>query len=105
MPMPKLDDTQLAALPRRLPQWRHADARGGTLARSFRFAGFADAFAFMTRIAIAAEKRDHHPEWSNVYDRVEILLTTHDADGLTSRDLDLALEIDAVYACFTAAQD
>jgi len=62
--------------------------------RGWRFAGFNQAFAFMTRVALLAEKTDHHPEWSNVYDRVEVLLTTHDADGVTEKDLDMARFMD-----------
>ena len=58
------------------------------------FADFVEAFGFMARVAILAEKADHHPEWSNVYNRVEILLTTHDCDGLSDRDLKLARSID-----------
>ena len=61
-----------------------------------RFTDFAEAFGFMARVAILAEKADHHPEWFNVYNRVEILLTTHDADGLSQRDIDLALKIDVI---------
>jgi hypothetical protein len=61
-----------------------------------RLAGFGEAFAFMTRVALLAEKRDHHPDWSNVYDRVTIRLSTHDAAGLTTRDFELAAAIDAV---------
>jgi 4a-hydroxytetrahydrobiopterin dehydratase len=61
-----------------------------------RFADFAEAFGFMSRVAILAEKADHHPEWFNVYNRVEILLTTHDAGGLSRRDVDLASAIDAI---------
>ena len=58
--------------------------------KEFKFADFNEAFGFMTRVAIAADKADHHPEWFNVYNRVEITLTTHDADGLSQRDVDLA---------------
>ena len=80
-----------------LPQWTYdADAKG--IRRTLRFADFAEAFGFMTRVAILAEKADHHPEWFNVYNRVEILLTTHDADGLSQRDIDLASKIDAIAA-------
>jgi 4a-hydroxytetrahydrobiopterin dehydratase len=61
-----------------------------------RFTDFAEAFGFMARVAILAEKADHHPEWFNVYNRVEILLTTHDADGLSQRDIDLARKIDVI---------
>ena len=66
----------------------------GKLARSFRFADFNAAFAFMTRVAMAAEQADHHPEWFNVYNRVDVQLTTHDAGGLTDRDFELARRMD-----------
>lgn len=77
-----------------LPQWQECSGRDG-IHRALRFHDFAEAFAFMTRVALAAEKLNHHPEWSNVYDRVEITLTTHDAGGLTERDIRLAHQIDA----------
>ena len=64
--------------------------------RTFEFASFVEAFGFMTRVAILAEKADHHPEWFNVYNKVEITLTTHDAGGLSKRDIALAKEIDAL---------
>lgn len=80
-----------------LPDWRRAAGRDA-ITRSFKFLDFAGAFAFMTRVALAAEKMDHHPEWSNVYDRVEITLSTHDAGGLTERDFTLAILIDAIFA-------
>ena len=68
------------------------DLRADMLAieRKFAFADFVEAFGFMTKVAILAEKADHHPEWFNVYNRVEITLTTHDADGVSQRDIDLA---------------
>ena len=69
---------------------------GEAIKRSFKFADFVEAWGFMTRVAMLAEKADHHPEWSNVYNRVEIELTTHDADGLSHRDFELASEIDAL---------
>jgi 4a-hydroxytetrahydrobiopterin dehydratase len=68
----------------------------GYLHRELAFANFAEAFGFMTEIAIVCEKADHHPEWSNVYNRVTIDLTTHDAGGISRYDIDLAKEIDAV---------
>lgn len=64
--------------------------------RRFTFADFNAAFGFMTRVALLAEQANHHPEWSNVYNRVDITLTTHDADGLSRRDIDLAKAIDAL---------
>jgi len=77
-----------------LPTWRAVEARDA-IARSLRFADFAEAFGFMAQIAVVAERMDHHPEWSNVYNRLDILLTTHDADGVTQLDVDLARAIDA----------
>jgi 4a-hydroxytetrahydrobiopterin dehydratase len=62
---------------------------GKKVKKEFKFKSFIEAFSFMTKIAIYAEKKDHHPEWSNVYNRVEICLTTHDAGGLTEKDIDL----------------
>jgi len=91
----KLDEAQRAALLPALGGWTHEPVRDG-LARRFVFADFVAAFGFMTRVALLAEKADHHPEWSNVYNRVEILLTTHDAGGLSLRDIELARAIDAV---------
>ena len=78
-----------------LPGWSWDASRAG-IARSFKFADFGQAFAFMTRVAMLAEKADHHPEWSNVWNRVDILLTTHGAGGLTAKDIALAKSIDAL---------
>ncbi len=94
MAVRKLDSAERSAALDMLPDWTY-DAEAGGIRRSFRFSDFAAAFAFMTRTAILAEKADHHPEWSNVYNRVEILLTTHDAGGLSARDIDLATAISA----------
>jgi 4a-hydroxytetrahydrobiopterin dehydratase len=74
----------------KLPGWTRAAGDREAIARTYRFADFNIAFAFMTRVAIRAEQLDHHPEWFNVYNRVEVLLTTHDADGVTELDLTLA---------------
>lgn len=76
-----------------LSKWREAKDRDA-ICRSFAFADFGAAWAFMTRVALAAEKADHHPEWSNVYNKVEILLSTHDAGGLSAKDIALARLID-----------
>jgi 4a-hydroxytetrahydrobiopterin dehydratase len=78
-----------------LPGWSWDASRAG-IARSFKFRDFGEAFAFMTRVAMLAEKADHHPEWSNVWNRVDILLTTHSAGGLTAKDIALAKSIDAL---------
>ena len=67
---------------------------GAAIRKEFKFKNFSEAFAFMTRAALAAEKLDHHPEWSNVYNKVDVRLTTHSADGLTALDFDLARKMD-----------
>ncbi|WP_315836626.1 4a-hydroxytetrahydrobiopterin dehydratase [Bradyrhizobium prioriisuperbiae] len=72
-----------------LPGWSQVNGRDA-IARTFVFKDFNEAFGFMTRVALAAEKRDHHPEWRNVYKTVEVVLTTHDAGGVTTRDIELA---------------
>lgn len=76
-----------------IPQWEW-DVKRDAIARAFTFQDFSAAFGFMSRVALAAEKADHHPEWSNVYNKVYILLTTHSAGGLTQKDIDLAKVID-----------
>lgn len=78
-----------------LPEWTLVDEPEG-IRRRFTFADFSAAFGFMTRVALLAEQANHHPEWLNVYNRVDITLTTHDADGLSRRDIDLAKAIDAL---------
>lgn len=79
----------------RLNGWRAAEGRDA-IRKEFRFKDFNAAFAFMTRVALFAEKHDHHPEWSNVWNRVEIVLSTHDAGGLSMRDVTLARAIDGI---------
>jgi 4a-hydroxytetrahydrobiopterin dehydratase len=76
-----------------LGDWDYDDARDA-ITRQFLFADFSQAFAFMTRVAMLAEQQDHHPEWSNVWNRVDIMLTTHDAGGLSARDVTMARAID-----------
>lgn len=78
---------------RRVPLWAAVEGREA-ITRSLVFGTFSEAFGFMTRVALAAERMDHHPEWFNVYNKVTITLTTHDASGLTERDVDLAMVID-----------
>ncbi|HYE44319.1 MAG TPA: 4a-hydroxytetrahydrobiopterin dehydratase [Caulobacter sp.] len=77
-----------------LPEWSAFDGERDAIVRTFRFKDFNAAFGFMTRAALAAEKLDHHPEWFNVYNRVEVLLATHDADGVTELDVTLAKIMD-----------
>ena len=90
----KLDDTQRAALLVRFPEWTHEPSRDA-ITRRFTFADFAQAFGFMTSVAIVAEKMDHHPLWTNVWNKVEIWLSTHDAgDIVTEKDKKLAQRID-----------
>ena len=93
--MSVLDQAALAAALSGLPGWRLADARNG-IARSFAFADFGEAFAFMTRVALEAEKADHHPEWSNVWNKVDILLSTHSEGGVTAKDIALAGKIETI---------
>ncbi len=93
MPIPRLTDDQREAALAGLPEWA---LRGDGLAitRHFTFADFSEAFGFMTRAALIAEKADHHPEWANVWNRVDVTLTTHDAGGLSERDIEMARAID-----------
>lgn len=89
----RLTDGEIEAARRELPDW---SIDGGRLRREFRFADFASAFAFMTKVAELAEQANHHPDWRNSWNRVWIELTTHDAAGLTVRDVELARAIDRI---------
>ncbi len=89
----RLTEDELATARAALPGWSVAADR---LHRAFRFDGFGAAWAFMTRVALLAERQDHHPDWSNSYNRVEIALTTHDSGGVTARDVALAQAINAL---------
>ena len=91
--MPKLTDEERDEALANLPGWAFDAERNG-IARSFRFGDFGEAFGFMARVALEAEKADHHPDWSNAWNRVDILLTTHSAAGLTAKDVALARRID-----------
>ena len=91
----RLTEAERTAALTALSEWTHKPQRDA-LTRDFKFADFSEAFAFMTRVALLAHAADHHPEWSNVYNRVTILLTTHDANGLSQRDVDMATAIDAL---------
>lgn len=88
-----LDEAAVRAGLAVLPAWRR---EGDALARDFVFADFSAAFAFMTRVALLAERHDHHPDWRNSWNRVEIRLSSHDAGGITGRDFRLAVDIDRV---------
>ena len=90
-----LTPAEVAALPAALPAWQvRPEVRGGLIERHLQFADFRSAFGFMTQVALAAEAMNHHPEWSNVYHRVDIVLTTHEVGGLSTRDLALARVVD-----------
>ena len=91
----KLTDDQLSDILGTMPLWRLKD---GKLHREMRFADFRAAFGFMTQVALLAERSDHHPEWSNVYNKVTIDLVTHDAGGVTQRDVSMARAIDKLTA-------
>lgn len=91
--MKKLTDTERSAALAQLTAWKLQDGRDA-VERSIKFKNFSAAWGFMTRVALAAEAMDHHPEWSNVWNRVDIVLSTHDAGGLTERDVALARKID-----------
>ena len=93
----KLTDAERKAALSELKGWSMVEGRDA-IRKSFKFADFNAAFGFMSRVALAAEKADHHPEWFNVYNKVDIVLSTHDAGGLSGRDLALAQAIDAIAA-------
>ncbi len=80
----------------RLPGWTRAEGGEDAIARSFRFKDFNAAFGFMARVALWADKADHHPEWFNVYNRVDVTLTTHDAGGVSEKDVALARFMDEI---------
>lgn len=89
----KLDPAARAQALKDLAGWRHEAGRDA-IVKTFTFANFVEAFGFMTKVALIAERMDHHPEWSNVYKTVDVLLTTHDAGGLTVSDVELARAMD-----------
>ena len=91
----QLTDEERGAALAGLPGWSF-DAEARAIRRAFRFADFSAAFAFMTRVALAAEKADHHPDWFNSWNKVDITLSTHSAGGLTQLDLDMARCIDTL---------
>jgi 4a-hydroxytetrahydrobiopterin dehydratase len=93
----KLTIEELRAALKRLPQWDLVKDREA-IARKFQFVDFDAAFAFMTRTALLAAKMDHHPEWFNVYNKLDVTLATHDAGGVTQKDIDLATAMDGYAA-------
>jgi 4a-hydroxytetrahydrobiopterin dehydratase len=93
----KLTGTAREAALARLDGWTEVHGRDA-ITKKFTFKDFSEAFGFMTRAALAAEKADHHPEWFNVYNRVEVTLATHDAGGVTERDIELARTMDRIAA-------
>jgi 4a-hydroxytetrahydrobiopterin dehydratase len=95
MTVAKLSDQEVAAALAKLPGWSRVEGRSA-IAKTFQFADFSAAWGFMSRVALAAEKQDHHPEWFNVWNRVEITLSTHDAGGLSARDVKLAEAIEGL---------
>ena len=93
MAIAELTDDERESLLTDHPDWSPT-REGKAIKRTFTFADFNEAFGFMTRVALVADKADHHPEWFNVYNRVEITLTTHDAGGLSQRDTEMAKAIE-----------
>lgn len=93
--MLKIQATERIAALKALPDWQYDSARDAII-RDFKFNDFTEAFAFMTKVAALAEAANHHPEWSNIYSKVTILLITHTASGLTQKDIELAKAIDAL---------
>jgi 4a-hydroxytetrahydrobiopterin dehydratase len=91
----KLNEQELSTSLKQLSAW---ELRNDKLHREFKFADFAHAFGFMTTAAVLIEKMNHHPEWFNVYNRVSVDLTTHDASGITQKDVDLARLLDSIYS-------
>jgi len=89
--MPRLSESEIQSALKAIPAWTVVNAK---LHREMKFADFAYAFSFMTRAALAAESMGHHPEWTNVYNRVTIDLTTHDAGGISAKDFALAAKLD-----------
>jgi 4a-hydroxytetrahydrobiopterin dehydratase len=97
MKVKKLTPRTRAAALRKLRKWKSVDGRDA-IARSFAFKDFNAAFGFMTRVALLADKMDHHPEWFNVYNKVDVTLSTHDAGGVTQNDIDMAKAMDGFAA-------
>jgi 4a-hydroxytetrahydrobiopterin dehydratase len=97
----RLSEEERGTALKELAGWSEVAGRDA-IARTFTFKNFNEAFGFMARVALVAEKRDHHPEWRNVYKTVDVVLSTHDADGVTRKDIDLASSMDAIAKQFGA---
>jgi len=97
--MATMTDPEIASRLAALDGWSRD---GDRLRKRFQFAGFVEAFAWMTAVALVAEKLDHHPDWTNVYNRVDVALSTHDAGGITARDFELAAAMDRLAAARAA---
>jgi 4a-hydroxytetrahydrobiopterin dehydratase len=97
----RLSEKERRTALKELAGWSEVAGRDA-IARTFTFKDFNEAFGFMARVALVAEKRDHHPEWRNVYKTVDVVLSTHDADGVTRKDIDLASSMDAIAKQFGA---
>jgi 4a-hydroxytetrahydrobiopterin dehydratase len=95
----RLSDAEVVSRVASLPDWQVVD---GVLHREFEFRDFADAFSFMTAAAFVAERMAHHPDWSNVYNKVTVRLTTHDAGGISENDFAMAAELSAIHQRFAA---
>lgn len=93
----QLNTTEIATALQKLDGWNLNESEG-SIQKNFKFKNFNQAWGFMTRIALLAEKMHHHPEWSNIYNRVDITLKTHDADGISTLDIDMANKIELYYA-------
>lgn len=96
MSVREASDTEIEAFLKARATWQLSD---GKLRKVFKFKDFVSAFGFMTEVAIVAEKKNHHPEWLNVYSKVEVYLTTHEVGGITERDFELATVMDAIAGC------
>ena len=103
--MKRLDPLAAGELLAAMPAWKYGADRGGLISREFLFPDFVQAFGFMTQVALLAEKRNHHPEWFNVFNRVSVTLTTHDVGGLSMNDIEFARQMDLAYARFDAPRD
>jgi 4a-hydroxytetrahydrobiopterin dehydratase len=101
--MKKLNAEEHSTALKELPEWREVPGRN-VIARKFEFRDFNEAFGFMTRVALLAEKMDHHPEWMNVYKTVDVRLTTHDAGGITENDIRMAKAMDEYAGGITSSR-